>query len=541
MNVRRLAAWVALPVAVAVGVSACGSGNSGSNNSTGGGTATIGITEPEHLLPGNTVESNGSQVDAALFTPLLRFKDDGSSDYSQGAAESISSDDKKVWTVKLKDGMTFHNGQKVTADSYLKSWNYTAYGPNAQIGADPFFTRIAGYDDMQSPDGKAEPKAKELSGVKKIDDQTIQITLTDPFVEFEKVLGYTVFNPLPDVAFNADGTLSKTYEDAPVGNGPFKMSGSWNHNQSINVVRYDDYKLDKPNVQEIDFKIYQDQDTMYNDLIAGNLDVQPTIPSDKLASAGTDLGDRLQKSPSSYFGFISLPMYDPAYQKPDIRKAISKAINRQEIVDKIFQGAYTPAASFVSPIVQGARDNTCGDACKFDPTAAKQLYTQAGGLPGNKVDLYYNADGGHKEWVDAVCNQVSKNLGVTCTGQPVAQFADLRKQARAHTLNAPLRGAWAFDYPSIEDYLTPLFVTNASSNDSGYTNPALDQQMQKADQTTDESKAITEYQKAEDMVAKDLPVIPMWFKQNIYGSSPNIKTVNVDLFANVDVLSLERN
>lgn len=538
MNVRRLAAWVALPVALAVGVTACGSGKSGSGGSSSGGTVTLGIAEPEHLVPGNAVESNGFQVDSALFTPLVRFKDDGSTDYSQAAANSITSDDKKVWTVKLKPGMTFHNGQPVTADSYIKAWNYTAYGPNAQIGADPFFTRIQGYDDMQG----TAPKAKELAGLKKVDDQTIQITLASPFVEFEKVLGYNVFDPLPDVAFNADGTLAKTYEDAPVGNGPFKMSGSWNHNQSINVVQYDGYTLDKPKVQEIDFKIYQDQDTMYNDLIAGNLDVQPQVPSDKLASAATDLGDRLQKSPSSYFGFISLPMYNTSWKNNlTLRQAISKAINRQEIVDKIFQGAYTPATSFVSPIVQGARDNTCGDACKFDPTAAKQLYTQSGGAPGNKIDLYYNADGGHKEWVDAVCNQLTKNLGVTCTGQPVAQFADLRKQARAHTLNQPLRGAWAFDYPSIEDYLTPLFVTNASSNDSGYTNSNLDAQMQKADQTTDEAKAITEYQKAEDMVAHDLPVIPMWFKQNIFGFSSNMKTVNVDLFANVDPLTLERN
>src|SRR4051794_6852831 len=100
MNVRRLTAWVALPVAMAVGISACGSGNSGSDNSSEGGTVTVGIGEPEHLLPGNTVESNGAQVDVALFTPLLRFKDDGSADYSQGAAESITSSDKKVWTVK---------------------------------------------------------------------------------------------------------------------------------------------------------------------------------------------------------------------------------------------------------------------------------------------------------------------------------------------------------------------------------------------------------------------------------------------------------
>ncbi len=539
MKARGLTALIALPVAVALGVSACGTGNSTSTNSSGGGTVTIGIAEPEHLVPSNTVENNGFQVLTALFTPLVKFDDQGSPKFDQAAASSIESSDKKVWTVHLRPGLTFHDGSKVTANSYIKAWNYGAYGPNAQVGTD-FFSRIQGYDNLQSPDGKGTPKAKEMTGLKAIDDNTLQITLSKPFAEWAKVLGYNVFYPLPDAAFAGDGTLNKTFEDNPIGDGPFQMKGSWNHNQGIDVTKYANYILAKPKVDEIDFKIYQDQDTMYADLQAGNLDVLPQMPSDKLASAETDLGDRLKKTPSSYFGFITVPNYDPAY-KPEIRKAISMAINRQEIVDKIFQGSYTPATSWVSPIVQGARDNTCGDACKYDPTAAKALYNQAGGVPGNKIQLFYNADGGHKEWVDAVCNQVPRNLGVQCVGSPVAQFADLRKQARSHTLQGLLRGAWAFDYPSIEDYLTPLYKTGASSNDSQYSNPAVDQALDQADQAKDEATAIKGYQHAEDLVARDMPTIPMWFRQNIYGYSASMKNVDMDLFANVNVTTLERN
>jgi ABC-type oligopeptide transport system substrate-binding subunit len=236
-----------------------------------------------------------------------------------------------------------------------------------------------------------------------------------------------------------------------------------------------------------------------------------------------------------------VPSYIPAYKNPDVRKAISMAIDRQEIVNKIFQGTYTPATSWVSPIVQGARANSCGDACTFDPTAAKQLFTQAGGVPGNKIELFYNSDGGHKEWVDAVCNQLTKNLGAQCVGTPVTQFADLRKQARSHTLPGMLRGAWSFDYPSIEDYLTPLYKTGSDSNDSQYSNPAFDQALAAADQSTNQTEAIKKYQAAEDIIAKDMPTIPLWFRQNIYGYSSNMKTVDMDLFANVDVLTLQRN
>jgi oligopeptide transport system substrate-binding protein len=540
MNVRRLAAWIALPAAVAIGVSACSGGSDSGGGSTNGGVVNVGLGEPEHLVPSNTVESEGHQVVVSLWTPLVRFDNEGKPVFDQAAAESITSTDNKTWTVKLRPGMTFHNGEKVTADSYINAWNYAAYGPNAQVGTD-FFSRIEGYDDLQAASAGATPKAKTMSGLKKVDDNTFTITLSQPFAEWVKVVGYNVFMPLPAAAFAADGTLNKDFENAPIGNGPFKMKGTWNHNQNIAVERYDDYTLDKPKVQEINYKIYQSQETMYNDLLAGNLDVQRVIPPSKLAAAKTDLGDRFQSTPSSYLGFITIPSYIPAYNKPEIRQAISKAIDREEIITKIFGGGYTEAKQWVSPVVEGARDNTCGDACEYDPAKAKELWTKAGGVPGNKLPLYYNSDGGHKEWVDAVCNQLNKNLGVDCAPSPVAQFADLRKQARAHTLQGLLRGAWSFDYPSIEDYLTPLYGTGASSNDSQYSNPTFDQTIAAGDQAPNTTEAIKKYQEAEDIIAKDLPVIPTWFRNNNFGFSPNMKNVQLDLFADLDVLTVERN
>ncbi len=540
MNVRRFAALIALPVAFVTGVTACGSSTPDTvAGDPSGGAVTIGIAEPEHLVPTDTVENNGSQILAALFTQLVNFDDHGRPDFSQAAAQSITSTDSRVWTIALKDGFTFHNGERVTADSYINAWNYGAYEPHAQVGSD-FFARIEGADQLRSRNGKDKPAQTKMSGLKKVDDLTFTVTLKQPFAEWQKVLGYSVFLPLPAAAFAGDGTLAKGYEEAPIGDGPFKMKGAWNHNQSISVERYEAYPLTKPKVQEIDFKIYDNQDTMYADLQAGNLDIQPQLPSDKLAGAQIDLGDRMQKSPSSYIGYITIPENVAAFQDPKLRRAISMAIDRQEIVDKIFQGAYTPATGWVSPIVQGARDNSCGDACKFNPTQARTLYQQSGGLPGNKIDLYYNGDGAHKEWVDAVCNQLHRNLALTCTGQPVPQFADFRKKVRAHTLPGLIRGAWSFDYPSIEDYLTPIFKTGASSNDSQYNNPAFNQLLAKADEAKTPDEAINLYQQAEDLIARDMPTIPMWFRQNITGYSENIKTVNVDLFAQVDVLTLER-
>lgn len=536
MKVRRLAAWTALPVAVAVGLTACGTGGSDSTDAGGNGPVSIGIADPEHLVPTDTVESNGFQVISALWTPLVSYDDSGRP--QPDAAESIDTADNRVWTVKLRKGFTFHNGQKVTADSYIKAWNYGAYGPNAQVGTD-FFSRIQGYDAMQSPDGTTRPQARTLSGLKKVDAMTFTITLAKPFAEWEKVLGYNVFYPLPDAAFAPDGTLKKDFENAPIGDGPFKMKGTWDHGKGISVERYDAFPGEPAKVQAVDFKIYQDQTTMYNDLVAGNLDVQPQFPSSVLANARADLGDRLKKTASSYFAYLTIPSNDPMFADKDVREAISMAIDRPGIIDKIFGGTYKPASSWVSPIVEGARSDSCGEACSYDPARAKQLYTQGGGKAGAKIELHYNSDGSHKEWVDAVCNQLNANLGVDCEGTPVTQIADLRKQARSHTLRGLVRGAWSFDYPSIEDYLTPLFKTGASSNDSGYSSTAFDGAVQDGDTARNPVDSIAAYQRAEDIVARDLPVIPLWFRQNIYGYSTRMSKVDMDLFANVDVATLQ--
>jgi oligopeptide transport system substrate-binding protein len=224
MQVRRLAAWTALPLAATLGLAACGSGDD-SGESDANGTVSIQIAEPQHLIPTNTNESSGNQVLTALFTPLIKY--DAQNKPYEVAAESVTSTDNVVWTIKLKDGFTFHNGEKVTADSYINAWNYGAYAPNGQ-GNSYFFEKVAGYDDLQStdPDGEGpqkapEPKAKTMTGLKKVDDSTFTVTLAKPYSEFKTILGYTAFYPLPQAAFSSPGVIKAGFEDAPIGNGPF--------------------------------------------------------------------------------------------------------------------------------------------------------------------------------------------------------------------------------------------------------------------------------------------------------------------------------
>ena len=534
--------WKMAVAATAITLLAAGCTGSGSADSADyTNSVIIGIVEPQHLLPTNTTESSGSEVLDSLFYPLVTF--DEKNQPVVRAAESITSDDNKVWTVKLRDGFTFSNDEPVTADNYLNAWNYGAYGPNAQ-GGSYFFERIAGYADLQSrdPDGTgpqeaATPKSNVMSGLKKINDLTFTITLSAPFAGWESVLAYNTFLPLPNAAFSAPGVIKDGYEDAPIGNGPFKMKGSWEHDSQIQVTRRDDFKGTKPKVAGVIWKIYQDQNSEYADLVAGNVDVQTAIPVESLSSAAGDLGARFQKSPNSVFQFVGFPTFQKEFQNPDVRRAISMAVNRQEMTTQIFLDSQSPATAFVSPAVNGYRANSCGQYCKYDPAKAKALYQQAGGP--QTLTIAYNADGPHKAWVDAMCIQIKASLGVNCTGVPEPKFSDLLTKAENEEPVGLLRLAWVMDYPLMESYLGPLYTTNGSSNYWGYSSPAFDDLVKEGDAAKTPAESIKKWQQAEDILAKDMPVIPLRFGQNVYGYSERTSNVSVDLFQKVDIYKIE--
>jgi oligopeptide transport system substrate-binding protein len=537
MQVRAIAVCAILP---ALALTACDplGGDSASGTSTR--SVSVQIAQPRHLLPTNTNDADGTQVLAALFTPLVEY--DGDHRPRESAAESIKSADHKVWTITLKDGYTFHNGEKVTADSYMNAWNYGAYAPNKQSNG-YFFAKIAGYADTQptDPDGPgpqpvAEPKAKTLSGIKKVDDRTFKVTLSTPFTEFKAMLGDTAFYPLPTTAWQEPGVLADGFEDAIVGQGPFKLKGGWRDQKAIEVERFDAYPGDKPSVDGAAFRIYDNLATAYEDVRDGDLDVIRTIPAEKVTDAAEDLDGRAGSSPDSTIQLLAFPAFMPDFFKGSVRRAISMAIDRDAIVKSVFHGAQRPARSFVAPVVTGYRENSCGEACQFDPAEAKRLYTEAEGPA--ILQISYNDDGGHKAWVDATCGQLSANLGVRCTAVSEARFGDVLAKVEQRKAVGMFRMGWPMDYPSMESYLGPLYSTAGSSNYAGYRNARFDTLVNDAMQAADEGATIKKYQEAEDILARDMPVIPLRFGQNNYGYSARIKGVELDVYGRVALTKL---
>ncbi|MEV7177203.1 ABC transporter substrate-binding protein [Kitasatospora sp. NPDC093679] len=536
------AKWIVAATAVALAATACSTSGTSGDKATAkdGGSIAVQLGEPQHgLVPTNTAESEGAEVLNALFAGLVDY-DVKTSEPKLRVAESIESADSKVWTIKLKDGYTFHNGEKVTAQSFVDAWNYGANQDNAQEGL-PFFAKIEGSEEL-APGKDKKPTAKELKGLKVVDDKTFTVTLNAPFSQFKTMLGYTAFYPLPKAFF----TDPKAFGEKPVGNGPFQMDGSWEHNKQIKVKRYDAFPAadGKAKLQGVTFKIYDSLDTAYNDLRTDAIQITDKLPTSAMSTVKSEFGDRYIYKPESGVGYIGFPIAtNPAtYGKPEIRKAISMAIDREAISKTIFNGSRVPADDFISPLVAGYRKGALGEAGTYNPAKAKELFTQAGGVPNNTIELGYNADGGHKEWIEAVANQLKKNLGVEVTAKPFEKFGKLLDSLGEKQYSGAFRMGWSMDYPSAENYLRPIFskvAIDQGSNYGGYVNDKFESLLTQADQAKTQEEGLKLYQQADDVLVQDLPYIPVYTNMSSAAYTKSVKNVDTDAFGRMDLANVE--
>jgi ABC-type oligopeptide transport system substrate-binding subunit len=521
--------WVVGAAAVALAATACGGGSEPPPPSAGG-------TAPP--APGETAagsggtfsfyvdETRGGEVLDALYSGLISYDPETSQPVYDGlaVADGITSDDQKVWTIKLNEGWTFHNGEPVTAQSFVDAWNFTAYGPNAN-GNSYFFENVEGYDDLQPAKEGKKPKAEEMSGLKVIDETTFEVTLKAPFSQYPLTVGYTAFYPMAEECL-AD---TKACEETPIGTGPFMMDGSWDHNRGINVVKYPDYQGEPAKADGVEFKIYSDVNTAYNDLLGGGLDIMDSLPPEKVSDAKANFPDRFIERESSSFTYVGFPLYDERFQNPDLRKAFSMAIDRQTIIDQIFNGAFTPSKSVVSPVVAGSREAPCGQNCEYNPEMAKQLLEQAGGWDGT-LTLWFNSGAGHDRWMEAVANYLRQNLGINDIKFTQQDFAEYLANLDDEKVDGPFRLGWVMDYPSPQNYLEPLHSTNGSSNNTGYSNEEFDQLVEEGNEAPSIEEGIDAYNRAEDVLLQDMPVIPMWFGKVQAAYSDRVDNVVIDAF-----------
>jgi oligopeptide transport system substrate-binding protein len=510
----RVPSAIAAAAVVVLLAAGCSGGGGGTQTSAGDATFVYAIGEPDHLAPGRQTVAFAPVM--AVFAPLVSVADDGTISYVQ--AESVASDDNITWTVKLRDGWTFHNGEAVTAKSYVDAWNYTALSTNAWENAGQLAS-IGGYTDVHPNEG--DPAAETMSGLTVVDDLTFTITLVGADSSFPMQMSdaQTGFYPMPESAY-AD---MEAYDRKPVGNGPFQMSDAWADNTEFDVTAYADYKGDKPSVNGITFRPYADQNTGYTDVLAGNADLI-FLPASKFLSAPGDFGDRLHALEAPGIDYLGFPLWDARYSDKRVRQAISMSIDREAVNKAIYGGIYEPATALTPPIMAGTPEGVCGEFCEFDPDAAKSLLAEAGGFTGT-MEIVYPGGIGLDELFEAYANQIRQNLGVAdVVASPSTDWAEYYGTLVDSTVAGPHFGHWGALYTSQQNTLRALFTAAGGCYlcTGQYSNPEVDKLLAQADAAGSPEEAVDYYVDVQKTVMEDFPVVPTFFDKYAYVTSEKI-------------------
>jgi len=483
-----------------------------------GGTISFELGDITAIDPYNAQESEGTQVTQALFDSLTVI-DPTTGKVLPSAAEKWSSDaSATVWTFNLVPGAKFADGTPVTASDFVYAWNRIAASAFANA-KDPaqiayHLGPIVGFDEAQA-------SGIPMPGVKAIDDMTLEVTLSSAFADWPYVVAHPALAPVPKalveggVDYNGAKVL---FAEMPVGNGPFKMSEPWKHDQYIKVVANADYYGKKPNIDGVDFMIFKDLETAYREFQAGNLDFTQ-IPDGQIEAAKTSYGVSsdgytVQPGKGVLLGaetaiyFLTLDTKKAPLDNANLRKAISLAINREAINATVYEGSRVPATGMVPPGLPGYVENQWPDS-KYDVVAAKKALADAGypdgkGLP--TLAINYNSGAGHAKAMELVASDL-KAIGINTKSETLegAQHWDFLRTTK-YDIG---RDGWIADYPITDNFTYPFFDSKSSDNHSHYSNPTVDADILSARSTIDDAARVKLYEQIQATIAQTNPTVPI--------------------------------
>lgn len=544
---KRLVGLGALALATSLVLTACGGGGGEEPPAEGESTGIVTISngEPQNPLIGSmTNETEGGLVVQHLYSGLVYYDAEGV--VHNEVAESIESDDNQTWTITLQDGWEWSDGTPVTADNFVDAWNWAGYGPNGAKGAG-FFEPIEGFaeaqgvpefDDEGNVSGMAEePTAETLSGLEVVSETEFTVRLGQPESDFPIRLGYSAFYPLPE-AFFEDTEAFGTEPATTVTNGPYTLE-SWEHDSQISLVPNEAYAGErKAQNGGLDFIVYTDENTSYADLQGGNLDILENVPTSAMSTFEEELGDGAVSEPSASFAAMTVPEWLPEFQGDaglKRRQALSMAINRDQVTETIFAGTRIPATDFTSPVIDGWTGEIPGnEVTEYNAEEAKKLWDEANAedpLPDDYVlTIHTNTDSDHQAWVEAVCNGYMNDLDVKCemTGYPTFdEFLNERDKGPKGSVDGIFRAGWSADYPSLQNYLGPLYskAALAGSNDGRYESDEFDAALAAAAAAGSLEEANELYNQAQEVMFQDLPGIPLWYYSTTAGHSEVVDNV----------------
>lgn len=492
------------------------------NNPTQGGkagTLTLLGSDPPTLDPATASDNLSSVYVVEIFGGLVTLDKDLKVQPDLAEKWDVSPDG-KTYTFTLRKDAKFHDGKQVKASDFKYSIERTSNPRTLSPTADTYLADIVGVKEMLAN------KAQNVSGVKVVDDTTLQITIDEPKAYFISKLTYPTAFVVDKDNVEKGG---RTWTDKPNGTGAFKLR-EWRKGQSIILDRNDNYHLGAPKLKTANYILSGGSSmTMYEN---DEIDVAPfgTTDSDRILDKNNSLYKEVVKDKDGTPGISELSVFylgfntkKAPFDDVKIRQAMNYAIDKDKIISVVLKSLDTRADGILPPGMPGYNPNLKG--YKYDPDAAKKLVAGSKYPDLSKYDLTLTVPGAGANpprTTQAIVEMWKTNLGIDIKIEQVewATFLD-DQHAKKYTLFDG--SGWIADYPDPQNFLDVLFHSGSETNSTGYSSAKVDDLLQKARVEKNESARIDLYRQAEQAIMDDAPVVPQYFSKTFYVVKPYVE------------------
>jgi len=441
------------------------------------------------------------------------------------------STDGRTYTFYLRRDVKFQDGRQVTAYDFKYSLERACNPATGSQTAATYLGDIVGIEDVLAG------RTAEISGVQAIDDYTLRITIDTPKSYFLAKMTY----PVAFVVDRNEAEMGGQWWREPNGTGPFRVV-EWQEENQLVLEKNDHYHGERAKVDTAVFKLWGG--VPMNLYETGEIDATEVDINyvDKVTDPAGNFYKELQIAPELSFSYIGFDHTRPPFNDANLRRAFSMALDKDRLVSLVFKDMMERADGILPPGIPGFNENLRG--LEFDVEQAKELiasssYGSVDNLPPITVTTM-GWGGLISSGLEAIIHEWRQNLGVEVTVRQLepAPFLYHLKEEKDEMY---LLG-WVADYPHPQNFLELLFRTGEENNAGEYSNPAVDDVLDRAGVELDFDASLALYQQAEQMMVKDAACIPLWFSKNYYLVKPYVSGYELTPmgYANLNKVSIER-